>query len=253
MGLEREIAAPLPKFGRKGRGVGPEGPNRTNVTGIDLLDYIILAAVIGFIWWRLFAVLGRRTGHENTNLDPLGSRSRTGTAPAKDNVVNMPGTAREADTAAPAGKAGQGILDIQLADRNFNPAQFLGGAKQAYEMIVTAFAEGNRRDLRSLLSDEVFDDFDRAIRAREDAGQRVESTFIGIEDAAIAGAELNSGRYAEVTVKFVSEMITVTKNSDGAVIEGDPTTARKVTDIWTFSRDTKSADPNWVLISTDEE
>ncbi len=213
-------------------------------------DIIILLAIVGFIGWKLFGALGTRTGHENPNPDPM-ARRRHG-APASDqsadNVVNMPNANRDA---APGSASGQGILDIQLADRSFDPGGFLEGARHAYEMIVTAFAEGNRRSLRPLLSDEAYEDFDAALRAREAEGKRIETTFIGIDDAKISSAALN-GTWAEVVVKFISEIISVTKNEDGAVIEGDPTTVRKITDVWTFSRDTRSPDPNWVLIATDE-
>ncbi len=215
------------------------------------LDIIFLIVIVGFIGWKLFGALGTRTGHENP--DPL-ARARHGAPKAEgasDNVVNMPGAKRESAAAPPDSAAGQGILAIQLADRSFDPAGFLTGARQAYEMIVESFAEGNRRKLRPLLSDEVYNDFDAALRNREEKQQRIESTFIGIDDAKITSAALN-GTWAEVVVKFVSEIISVTKNADGAVIEGDPTSVRKVTDIWTFSRDTRSSDPNWVLIATDE-
>lgn len=217
------------------------------------LDIIFLAVIVGFIGWKLYGALGTRTGHENPNPDPL-ARRRHGAPSAEgkaDNVVNMPGAARDNAANVTGSASGQGILDIQLADRSFDPGAFLAGAGQAYEMIVTAFAEGNRRKLRPLLSDEVYEDFDVVLRNREEKQQRVETTFIGIDDAKIANAALN-GTWAEVAVKFVSEIISVTKNADGAVIEGDPTSVRKITDIWTFSRDTRSSDPNWVLIATDE-
>lgn len=219
------------------------------------IDIIVLAGLAAFIIWRLWGVLGRREGHENptefTGRAPASSRS------GNDNVVTMPG-AREAATPAdfsaiaPEGSAlAQGLTEVQLADRHFDPQGFLQGARQAYELIVTAFAVGDRRELRPLLSDEVYADFDGALRAREGEGQKVEMTFIGIDVAKLTAAQMR-GRIAEVTVKFVSEVISLTKNADGIVIEGDPTTQRKVTEIWTFSRDTTSSDPNWLLIATDE-
>ena len=221
------------------------------------IDIILLAGLAAFIIWRLWGVLGRREGHENPT-DVFGARGApTGQRSGNDNVVRMPGAGDGASptdfgSIAPEGSdLAQGLTEVQLADRNFDPATFIGGARQAYEMIVTAFAAGDRRELRPLLSDEVYDDFDAALHGRESEGQIVEMTFIGVDDARITGAAMRD-RMAEITLKFISEIISLTKNSDGIVIEGDPSTQRKVTDIWTFARDTSSTDPNWLLIATDE-
>ena len=219
------------------------------------IDIIVLAGLAAFIAWRLWSVFGRREGHENPT--EFGSRPSSGTPTGNDNVVPLPGARdmggpADFNAIAPEGSdLAQGLTEVQLADRTFNPTTFLMGARQAYEMIVTAFAAGDRRELRPLLSDEVYGDFDSALRAREDEGQRVEMTFIGIDDARLTGATMR-GRIAEITVKFVSEIISLTKNADGVVIEGDPMTQRKVTEVWTFARDTSSSDPNWLLIATDE-
>jgi predicted lipid-binding transport protein (Tim44 family) len=221
------------------------------------IDIIILAALAGFIIWRLWGALGRREGHENPT-DAFGGRGapsseRTG----GDNVVPLPETRDmrgPADLGAFAEEGSDlahGLTEVRLADRTFDPSGFLGGARQAYEMIVTAFAAGDRAELKPLLSDEVYDDFDHALRAREAEGQRVDMTFIGLDEAELTAAGTR-GRMAEVTVKFVSEIVSYTKNADGVVIEGDPTTQRKVTDVWTFARDTSSTDPNWLLVTTDE-
>ncbi|MCC2113637.1 MAG: Tim44 domain-containing protein, partial [Hyphomicrobiales bacterium] len=117
-------------------------------------------------------------------------------------------------------------------------------------MIVTAFAEGDRRTLKQLLSREVFDGFVGAIADRESRGGTVESTFIGIDKAEIVEAEMR-GRTANITVRFVSQLISATRDKSGAVIDGDPNAIADVTDIWTFSRDTNSRDPNWKLVATE--
>ncbi len=221
----------------------------------------MLAALAGFIIWRLRGVLGRREGHEQpTTLDQRRGGRRQGGHPnggSGDNVLRMPGAANDAAAGgfshiAPDGsELAQGLTEIQLADRHFNVDGFIEGARGAYEMIVTAFATGDRHALRPLLSDEVYEDFEGALLSRESEGKTVESTFIGINDVKIAAAEMR-GRMAELTLRIVSELISLTKNADGIVIEGDPSTVRKVTDIWTFARDTSSANPNWLLIATDE-
>lgn len=221
------------------------------------IDFIVLGGLAAFIIWRLYGVLGRREGHENPTDLFSGRRAPADQRGGNDNVVQMPGNPDRAVSADLASAAPEGsdlaeaLMEVQLADRRFDVSSFVAGARQAYEMIVTAFAAGDRRELRGLLSDEVYDDFDSALRAREDEGQTVETTFIGIDDAEFTAAGMR-GRMAEVTIRFVSEIISLTKNNDGVVIEGDPTTIRKVTDVWTFARDTSSTDPNWLLIATDE-
>ncbi len=220
------------------------------------IDIILLAVIAAFIIWRLWGVLGRREGHENPTDAFGGRRAPASHRSGNDNVVPLPGApetagAGDAGAAPENANVAQGLMELQLADRHFDAGVFLGGARQAYEMIVTAFAAGDRRELRTLLSDEVYEDFDAALSARDEEGLTVETTFVGLDDAEITAAGMR-GRMAEATVRFVSEIISLTKNMDGVVVEGDPTTVRKVTDIWTFARDTSSTDPNWLLIATDE-
>jgi predicted lipid-binding transport protein (Tim44 family) len=215
----------------------------------ELLD-IVLIAVAGFLLFRLYTVLGRRTGHERPPQDAyrLQPNPEAPAAPAaEDNVVSLPGA--KAAPANPADPVARGILDIRLADRNFEPEHFLSGARQAYEMIVTAFANGDRAGLRPLLSDEVFHAFDGSIAARESAHEHTAFTFVGFKDAKIVEAALKA-RIAEVTVAFGAQFISATLSEAGAVVEGDAKTVRDVTDVWTFSRDTRARDPNWTLVAT---
>ncbi len=151
---------------------------------------------------------------------------------------------------APVGSdAAQKLQSVAQADRSFDPKHFLNGAKAAYEMIVSAFAEGDRKTLKSLLSREVFDSFSTAIGEREKAGDTVEFKFVGISSTEIIDAEV-SGKTINITIKFVSDLITATRNRAGEVIDGDPVTIRDVTDVWTFSRDVTARDPNWRLVAT---
>ena len=131
----------------------------------------------------------------------------------------------------------------------FDPDHFLAGAKAAYEMIVTAFAEGNRKTLKNLLSREVYDGFAGAISDRESRGEQVDQSFVGIKSADIVEAELKNGM-AQLTVKFVSELISATRDKAGEVISGDPKRIKEVTDIWTFAREVGSRNPNWKLVAT---
>ena len=153
---------------------------------------------------------------------------------------------------APKGSAlEKGLQEIAAVDENFEPEEFFNGAKTAYEMIVVAFAEGNRKLLKQLLAKEVYEGFLGAIDAREKKNLIVNSSFVGIDAAEFKSAELREGRTARITIKFVSSLITSTHNREGDVVEGDPKKVREVTDIWTFARDTHSRDPNWQLVATE--
>lgn len=229
-----------------------------------IVDIIVLAAIAAFIILRLRNVLGRRTGNERPPQPPFGHRDSTDTTNnhgQDGNVVSLPGAATAQGQPSPESQEAlkkiaqndptlvQSLTQVQLADRQFEPEGFLAGAKAAYETVVTAFAAGDRKGLKPLLSDEVYNSFESVILNREDKGLKTESKFIGLDRAEILAASLKE-RIAEITVKFISEIVSVTKNAEGAVIEGDPTTIRRITDIWTFARDTASSDPNWKLIGT---
>lgn len=230
---------------------------------IYTLLFLILAVVI---FLRLRNVLGRRTGNERQPYDPY-SAPDANSPPAKaggqDTVVPLPNAkddgsvepvksiAERIKKFAPKGSPlEKGLTDIAKADGEFDPEHFLSGAKAAYEMIVMAFAGGNRRTLRQLLGKDVYDGFVGALDERESRGEKVESSFVGINKADIIEAEFKR-KVAQVTVKFVSELITATLDKDGEVIEGDPKKVREVTDIWTFARDVSSRDPNWKLVATE--
>jgi predicted lipid-binding transport protein (Tim44 family) len=143
-----------------------------------------------------------------------------------------------------------GLDALAAADREFDPAHFLTGARAAYEMIVTAYAEGDRRTLKNLLSREVYDGFESAIVEREKRGDTVESRFVGIDNATITAAELR-GRVAQITVRFQSKLVSATRNKNGEVIDGNADKVTDVTDVWTFSRDLSLRDPNWKLLATE--
>ena len=141
------------------------------------------------------------------------------------------------------------MLDIKLHDRNFDSDHFLSGARAAYEMIVTAFARGERDVLRPLLSDEVFETFEHAIKEREAKKERVEFTFLSLKSARITAAELK-GQTAEVTVAFNSQVMLAGYDPGGKLIEGDANTPHDIVEYWTFAHDTRSGNPNWTLVST---
>jgi predicted lipid-binding transport protein (Tim44 family) len=212
---------------------------------------ILIAMVAGVILFRLYTVLGRRTGNERETNDRF-QRVGGATEPAKktDNVIPLPTPQRVADLADAAGDpVKRGILDIKLADRTFETDHFISGAKQAYEMIVTAFARGDHDALHSLLSDDVYRAFEHAISERETKKLKTEFTFVGWKDVKITQATLKNG-FADITVSFSAQFLSATSDETGAVIEGDAKTVREVTDVWTFARDTGSSNPNWTLVAT---
>ncbi|HWD26720.1 MAG TPA: Tim44/TimA family putative adaptor protein [Rhizomicrobium sp.] len=215
------------------------------------LEILFLAVVAAGILFRLYTVLGRRTGHEPPPEPFRLSSGEPQTAPKetppKDALLPPQGGGGELPP--PSDPAARGLLDIKLADRMFETDHFLAGAKSAYETIVTAFARGDRAALKPLLSTEVFAAFEQVIAAREVKGQHVEFTFVGFKDVKIVHAALKN-RAAEVTVAIGAQFISATLDAGGAVIEGDTKSVRDVTDVWTFCRDTKARDPNWLLVAT---
>lgn len=242
-----------------------DGSARMSGGGFQLLDIILLAVVAGFLVLRLRSVLGKRTGHQE-RVDPLAAyrarqqQQQQGEPPVEgeDNVARFPGT-EEADATQSLGKAdlpkdatplAKGLMAIREADRAFDPREFVGGARAAFEMILQGYAKGDLKALRPLLANEVFEEFAGAIKEREQDGETLETTLVGIGQADIVEAELQ-GKTAFVTVKFVSEQINVTRDASGKAIDGADTRVETITDLWTFARNTRSRDPNWTLVATD--
>jgi predicted lipid-binding transport protein (Tim44 family) len=220
--------------------------------GFQYLDLIFFGIVAVFLVLRLRSVLGRRTGSERQRPDPFAG------APAKDQpaAARAPNGALPDISAKPAigspaatSPVAAGLARIRSADPSFDESQFLTGARGAFELIVNDYAAGDSATLRPLLSDEVFANFSRAIEERQKNGHTLSTTLVGIRAAEIIEADLQ-GRNAVITVKMVSDQINVTRDGDGKVVEGDPSAVTSVTDIWTFSRNTRARDPNWTLVAT---
>ena len=216
--------------------------------GGGYLDIILFAMVAVFLIFKLGSVLGRRTGNEQERPGPFRPMGQPREAPAEatDNVVTLPD--RSADIPASTPLAA-GLAQIKIADPGFDEKTFLAGVRGAFEMVVAAFAAGDEATLRNLLSDEVFANFKRALDARGAAGHRQETTLVGFNGVDLIEAAMQ-GRQAVVTAKIVSDQINVVRDAAGAVVEGDPDEAVEIVDIWTFARDTRASDPNWVLIGT---
>jgi predicted lipid-binding transport protein (Tim44 family) len=230
---------------------------------VDIYTIIFLALAV-FIFLRLRSVLGQRTGSERPPYDRAAPNVVQRTQD-NNNVVPMPGAvidqaplAPSADVASADRWKGLAEPDTPLAagldaivahDSSFDPRHFISGARSAYEMIVLAFANGDRRALKDLLSSEVYESFEAVIKDREKHEQKTETRFVSIDKAELVGAEARD-RAAQLTVRFVSQMISVTRDKTGAIVDGNPDKVADITDVWTFARDTSSRDPNWKLVGT---
>ena len=243
---------------------------------------VVFAIVALVVVWKLRSVLGERTGTERPPRNPFarpgtpdrtpdnasnkGSRADTGgagrsfgpgRAPAAiaDRVVRLPGAA-SADPnrwhayAEPGSPVAAGLDAIVAADPAFAPGAFLEGAKTAYEAIITAFAAAERRTLQNLLARDVYDSFAAAIAERETARETLTTTFVSMDDAKIVSAA-QEDRTARVAVRFLSKQVSATHGPDGQLRDGSPDRVVDMNDIWTFSRDVSSRDPNWRLVATE--
>jgi predicted lipid-binding transport protein (Tim44 family) len=230
----------------------------------DIYTIIFLALAV-FIFLRLRSVLGQRTGRERPPYDPYSARDAV-RSPSSDKVVTLPPRPAETaprsteappppaerwkDIAESGSTVAAGLDAIAAADQGFDAKHFITGARTAYEMIVTTFAAGDRRQLRGLLSREVFDGFDAAITERERKSETAETRFVSIDASTITAAELRN-RTEQITVRFISKLISATRDRAGAVIDGNADKVTDVTDVWTFARDISSRDPNWKVVATE--
>ncbi|WP_421995691.1 Tim44/TimA family putative adaptor protein [Reyranella sp.] len=234
-------------------------------------DIILIGLVAVFLILRLRSVLGKRTGNERPPArdpfapPPAKPSARGGDAPngqsGNDNVVSLPGNTSPPTlaTSGPGGiratvlpAATAGVAAIRAVDTDFEPLSFTAGARAAFTAIVEAFAKGDTAALRPLLDANTFASFDAAIRGRLERKEKAETTLIGFEASDVAAAALE-GTQATVTVRFVSEQINVLRDAESQIIDGNPNEVQKVVDLWTFRRDTKSSDPNWLLVKTESE
>jgi predicted lipid-binding transport protein (Tim44 family) len=227
---------------------------------------LVLAGVAIFVLWRLRSVLGQRTGNERPPTDLTMGRGKPVPEASSATVLEFPKNKMDDvktidmepakpvwEGFAPAGTAlAQDLEKLAQSDVTFTPKAFLAGAKLAYEMIVEAFAKGDKPALKNLLSRDVFDGFAKAIDNRNKAGEKLDFQFVGFEKADFLTAVIQEKR-AVVTVKFVSELISATYDKAGTLLDGNAKEVRDVTDIWSFERDITQKDPNWRVVSTETQ
>ena len=213
-----------------------------------LLQLLVLGAIAVFLILRLRGVLGTRDGFEPTaTTEEPASRKRLdvieGRAEPEESDI--------ADHAVPGSPAAQALAQMKRTEPDFAVGPFLSGAKSAYEMILMAFERGDLSEVRAFLAPTVAEAFETVIADRKARGLVTEAQFLGTRETALADAEFTPATgMAELSVRFVAEMIVVTRDAQGNVVEGDPKSARKQRDIWTFARRMGEADPNWQLVAT---
>jgi len=230
----------------------------------DLPNLILLGVAI-IVLLRLKSVLGTRTGNEKKPFDPYRAKpeDKKQEAPVKsadaDNVIDLPINEKvEKEVPVWEGIAKKGsalaksLEKIKEADAGFDAGDFIEGSKTAYEMILNAFANGDKSTLKKLLSDDVYESFVEVIEERIERKEVVQSDFVGLKRAEIKKAALKENN-AQVTMNFACDLISVTYSEDNEVVDGDPKKVNEVIDVWTFSRDVTSKNPNWKLIATQGE
>ncbi|MDO5621012.1 MAG: Tim44/TimA family putative adaptor protein [Paracoccus sp. (in: a-proteobacteria)] len=213
-----------------------------------LIQLLVLAAIALFLIIKLRDVLGTRDGFEK----PLPPADE---APARDRFRVIEGDAEDADDIAdhtdPASPAASALRAMKQAEPSFEVTPFLNGAKQAYEMILMGFERGDLSEVRAFLAPQVAEAFDSVLADRQARGLTTEAQFLGTRETALDSADFNPATgEAEISVRFVGEMIVATRDAAGEVVEGDPKAARKQRDVWTFARRMGQNDPNWQLVAT---
>lgn len=230
---------------------------RQNWIELVTVEIVVLAMIAAFLGLRLYAVLGRRSEHEE---EPIQGRFDASGEPK----AQRPALPPQADRAAAPGQIQprvmvpgvtpaieRGIREISAADRRFDMLTFVDGAKSAYRMILEAFWRGDKEELSQLCDRDTYDSFAAAIDARLAAGETLSNRLVRIEDATIVAASFNAPM-ARVTMRFTADIAAVTRDKDGQVIAGSLDDAIETRDLWTFSRDVTSAGPDWLLDETDE-
>ena len=217
-----------------------------------IVEIVILAMIAAFLGMRLYSVLGRRAEHEE-EIIPANrfDRADEESAPRSAAQPNAESPQTERALAGFPPAIERGLREISTADRNFELLGFLEGARSAYEIVLEAFWRGDKEELRELCDDDVYESFASVIDERDEAGIRMDNRLIRVEDVTVHSAELD-GRTARIAVRFVSDIASVSYDKDGNVVAGSLDDAVESRDVWTFSRDIRSSDPQWLLDETDQ-
>ncbi|MCC6303666.1 MAG: Tim44 domain-containing protein [Rhodobacteraceae bacterium] len=216
-----------------------------------VIQLLVLAAIAVFLILRLRSVLGTREGFEKPPL-PL-----PGESPARGRrefeVIEGGVDADITDHVKDGSKAAKALAAMKAAEPSFRVGEFLHGARQAYEMILMAFEKGDLDSVLPYLSRDVYESFHVVVETREREGLTVQASFLGVRELALVDATFNRETSdAEVTIRFVGELISAVRDRNGSVVEGDANEIKRQRDVWTFARRMGSDDPNWQLVATGE-
>ncbi len=206
---------------------------------------IIFIALSAFVAYRLYSVLGTRTGEERQR--DIEGLQRARTREAREEPP--PAVGAEPEPVRPLPPVSAAAEPLRAADPSFDERAFIEGAKGAYEMIVEAFAAGDLKSVRRYIAAPVHEAFKSALAARESAGRRLDLKFVGVEKATIVSSRVDGGE-ASASVEFLSNQVRATYDRNGTLVEGDPNRIDLVKDLWTFTRSLSSNDPNWTLVAT---
>ena len=215
-----------------------------------ILQLLVLAGIAVFLILRLKSVLGTRDGYERPSdsqhpqtSDRRGSFEVIDGGPDRDIIDHV---AEDSDAA-------EALAAMKRIEPQFGVTDFLQGARGAYEMILMAFENGRMDDVAPFMSEEVFETFSQVVDARQEQGLSVEAEFVGLHETALSDAQFDTAsNRADITVRFVGELISVVRDSAGEIVEGEPGKSKRQKDIWTFERVMGSDDPNWRLVATGE-
>lgn len=217
--------------------------------GNSLIQLILLAAVAMFLILKLRRTLGTREGFEKTE------KPANQSSPVRPNEDELDSANVDRDISQfvdADSEAAKEFARMKQIDREFTVGDFVEGAAAAYEMILLAFADSRLKDIEPFVSEDVYESFVDTISERETEGLVHNARFLGIRQTEIRDVSMSATNEAEITVEFVAELISYVTDADNEIIEGDDKTMRRQRDVWTFSRDMESENPNWRLVETGE-
>lgn len=214
-----------------------------------LIQLLVLAGIAVFLILRLKNVLGTRDGFE----PGPSQKPAAGRGPSRDFEVIEGGPDYDIlDHAEEGSLQAKALADMKRIEPSFSVTEFLGGARGAYEMIVMGYENGELDSIQPFLAEDIYDSFVDGVAAREDQGLTIEANFIGVRDIKLVDAKLNKDtNEAELTIRFLGELTSAVRDSDGEIVEGSLTEVKRQKDTWTFARIMGSDNPNWQLVSTD--
>lgn len=215
-----------------------------------MIQLLVLAGIAVFLILRLKNVLGTRQGYEKPKaVDETATKQSSG--PAFEVIEGGPDL-DITDHVPEGSESAKALAEMKRIEPSFGVNDFLGGARSAYEMIVMGYEHGNLAEIQPFLSEDIYESFVEGVSAREDQGLTVHSQFIGVREMELEKATIDeTTKEAELTIRFVAELTTEVKDSEGQLVEGSPTEVKRQKDIWVFARVMGSDDPNWLLVSTD--